>query len=242
MGVKNFMKEVPGTKYITQASNGHYRVAKKINGKQIQFGTYDKLETAVYYRDYFQRKGWVNCINERNNYTDTNHRRTHDYTLRYISKSGPHYRIDKELDKTKYNFGTYDTLEEAIFFRDYFEENNWPLDERLKYTNKPTYISGNSKRGYEVRKIIDGECLHMGRFHDYNEAAREVELYKKYDWDLESICTCPDETSNGEKFLDGKYAGGSFFKKNPNGVNDFFWDKNTTMTSGGKIILRNNKY
>lgn len=239
MGGVVFMKDIPGTEHITQASNGHYRIFKRINGTTYQFGTYNKLETAKYYRDYFQGKGWENCLAERNIYTDTNHRRTQDYNLRYIRKSGQHYRIDKELDKIKYNFGTYDTLDEAIFFRDYFEENNWPLTERLKYTNTPSFISGNSRRGYEVRKIIDGECLHMGLFHDYDEAAAEVELYKRYDWDLESICACPDESETDVKF---KYAKGSFFKKNPNGVNDFFWDKNTTMTHGGKIIPKNNKY
>lgn len=233
-----FMKDIPGTKYITQAKNGQYRVAKKINGKSIQFGTYDKLETAIYYRDYFQKKGWENCLSERTLYTDTRHKRLHDKSMRCIRKSGSHYRIDKELNKTKYNFGTYDTIDEAIFFRDYFEENNWPVDERLKYTNAPTFISGNSKRGYEVRKIINGDCLHMGCFKDYDEAAGEVELYKKYNWDLEKICTCPDETENGVKFLDGKHAKESFFKKNPNGVNDFFWDKHTTMQPDGRLIVK----
>lgn len=208
------MKNIPGTTYITQASNGSYRIAKKINGKPYQFGTYDNLETAIYYRDYFQDKGWSNCLNERTRHTSTPKTRNYDYNMRHIRKSGPHYRIDKTINKTKYNFGTYDTLLEAIFFRDYFEENNWPLDERLKYTNQPTYITGNPERGYEIRKIIDGECLHMGIFYDYELAASEVEHFKKCNWDLDAICEGTDDTVNGTtEFLKGKIAKNTFFKK-----------------------------
>ena len=188
------MNGVPGTKYITCTPEGNYRIAKKINGKTVQFGVYRELETAVYYRDYFQDKGWENCIYERTLYTDTINK---DPNLRFIRKSNNKYRIDKDIDKKKYNFGTYDTLEEAMFFRDYFEENNWPLDERLEYTNKPLFISGNPDRGWEVRKYTDGECLHMGVFHDYDAALAEVELCKKYDWDLDCICENPDLTSEG---------------------------------------------
>lgn len=216
------MLGIEGTKYIT-ITNDRYVVRKKINGKQYHFGSYDNLETAIYYRDYFQSKGWENCLNERNNYTDTENSRNYDYSMRYIRESGNHYRIDKVIDKEKYNFGTYDTLEEAKFFRDYFEETDWPLTERLKYTNKPFYISGNPSRGYEVRKIIDGECLHMGKFDDYETAAREVEYYKKCNWDLDAICECCDDTVDGETlFLEGKKARGSFFQEHNNGRNDIF--------------------
>lgn len=214
------MRDIPGTKYITCTPEGNYRISKKINGKPINFGVYKELETAVYYRDYFQGKGWENCIHERTLYTDTDKR---DPNLRYIRKSNNNYRIDKDINKKKYNFGTYDTIDEAIFFRDYFEENNWPLDERLKYTNSASFISGNSNRGWEVRKITDGECLHMGVFHDYDEALAEVELCKKYNWDLDSICENPDLTNDGDVcFVDGMKAKNTFFQKYSNGRNDGF--------------------
>ena len=206
------MRSVPGTQYITQDKNGVYRIGKKVNGKQYQFGSYDKLEDAIYYRNYFQSKGWVNCINERNNYTSTKKTRKYTDNRRYIRKSGNNYRIDKDIDGKKYNFGTYDTLDEAIFFRDYFQENDWPLDERLKYTNAPLYISGNPERGWEVRKIIDGECLHMGTFKKYGEAEKEVEIYKQCGWDLDSICNLDDTVDGEVKFLEGNLAG-TFFKK-----------------------------
>ena len=216
------MKDVLGTKYITQSHEGVYRIQKKINGKQYCFGYYDHLEDAIYYRDYFQRKGWHKCLNERNNYTSTNKTRNYDTNKRYIRKSGKHYRIDKDIDGKKYNFGTYDTLEEAICIRDYFEENNWPLDERLKYTNAPLYISGNPERGWEVRKIIGGECLHMGTFKKYEEAEKEVEIYKQCGWDLDAICSGLDDTVDGEtQFLKDKLAG-SFYQKYPQGRNDIF--------------------
>lgn len=215
------MKDIPETKYITCTPEGNYRITKKIKGKTVQFGVYKELETAVYYRDYFQNKGWENCLDERTLYTDTNKR---DYNLRFIRKSNDHYRIDKDINQKKYNFGTYDTLEEAMFFRDYFEENDWPLTERLEYTNKPVFISGNPDRGWEVRKYIDGECLHMGLFHNYDDALAEVELCKKYNWDLDSICESPDLTDDDGviSFVDGKKAKKSFFQKYNAGRNDGF--------------------
>lgn len=213
------MKDVPGTKYIIRTPEGNYRIAKKINGETVQFGVYQKLETAIHYRDYFQNKGWSNCLHERTRYTDTKR----DSVMKYIRKSGNNYRIDKDINNKKYNFGTYDTLDEAIFFRDYFQENYWPLDERLKYTNQPSYISGNQERGWEVRKIINGECIHFGKFHDYDEALKEVELCKKYDWDFDSICDAHDSTTNNEvSFLEGKKAKNSFFKQHVGGRNDGF--------------------
>ena len=109
---------------------------------------------------------------------------------RFIRRVGNNWRIDKNINAKKYYFGTYSTIEDAILMRDYFENKGWEncLNERLKHGNHPKYISGNSKKGYEVRKIIDGECNHFGTFHDLETAKQEVELCKKANWDYETLC------------------------------------------------------
>ena len=142
---------------------------------------------------------------------------------RFIRRVGNNWRIDKNINAKKYYFGTYPTIEDAILMRDYFENKGWEncLNERLKHGNHPKYISGNSKRGYEVRKIIDGECNHFGTFHDLERAKQEVELCKKANWDYETLC-CLDE-DEPEQWLDGKMMKSSFFEKRIR--NDYFLAK-----------------
>lgn len=142
---------------------------------------------------------------------------------RFIRRVGNNWRIDKNINAKKYYFGTYPTIEDAILMRDYFENKGWEncLNERLKHGNHPKYISGNSKRGYEVRKIIDGECNHFGTFHDLETAKQEVELCKKANWDYETLCClCEDES---EQWLNGKMMKSPFQKKIRN---DYFLAKN----------------
>ena len=121
---------------------------------------------------------------------------------RFIRRVGNNWRIDKNINAKKYYFGTYPTIEDAILMRDYFENKGWEncLNERLKHGNHPKYISGNSKRGYEVRKIIDGECNHFGTFHDLETAKQEVELCKKANWDYEILCNI-DESDGNPQYL-----------------------------------------
>lgn len=141
---------------------------------------------------------------------------------RFIRRVGNNWRIDKNINAKKYYFGTYPTIEDAILMRDYFENKGWEncLNERLKHGNHPKYISGNSKRGYEVRKIIDGECNHFGTFHDLETAKQEVELCKKANWDYETLCClCEDEP---EQWLNGKMMKSPFQKKIRN---DYFLAK-----------------
>ena len=60
-----------------------------------------------------------------------------DY-IHFIKTTG-HYQVSKKINGKQYSFGTYDTLDEALFARDYFQENNWDLRYRLQFT-KTKYI------------------------------------------------------------------------------------------------------
>ena len=142
---------------------------------------------------------------------------------RFIRRVGNNWRIDKNINAKKYYFGTYPTIEDAILMRDYFENKGWEncLNERLKHGNHPKYISGNSKRGYEVRKIIDGECNHFGTFQDLETAKQELELCKKANWDYETLCCLGEDEQ--EQWLNGKMMKSSFFEKRIR--NDYFLAK-----------------
>lgn len=49
--------------------------------------------------------------------------------MRYITKHGNNFRIQKTINRIKKSFGTYKTLEEAIKVRDELEANNWVIPE-----------------------------------------------------------------------------------------------------------------
>ena len=125
--------------------------------------------------------------------------------MRFIRKTGSNWRIDKVINHKKYYFGTYPTLSDAMIMRDYFEHKGWEncLNERLEHGNKAEYITGDSERGFELRKIIDGECIHFGLFHSLEEAKKEREKAKKCNWDLELLCEL-DETNGNPQYLTKK--------------------------------------
>lgn len=119
------MKDIPGTKYITQNTSGTYRIQKWINGKSVNYGSYSTLEDAIKWRDYFQNRKWDECYDERSKHS----------------------------------------------------------------TACPKYISYIKKTNlYIIQKTINGKREYFGHFKNYSDAIEEVELLKKYDWDLQTVC------------------------------------------------------
>lgn len=100
--------------------------------------------------------------------------------------------ITKKINGKETNFGSYSTLKEAIKWRNYFQKEGWGkcYDERLAYsTNPPKYITYIKERKlYRIQKTIDGKKEYFGHFKNYSDAIEEVELLKKYDWDLQTVC------------------------------------------------------
>lgn len=176
------MKNIPGTEYIKKLKNGKYIINKKIDGTTYCFGIYKKLDTAIYYRDYFQTKGWSNCIDERLNYSETYD--DHDYNMRYIYliKSTGNYQITKKIDGETVSFGNYDSLDEAMFWRDYFEENNWDIRYRLCYS-KSSFINRLPSGRYQVIRQWNNTKTSFGTFDTIEEAEYQVLLCKRFNWD-----------------------------------------------------------
>lgn len=113
-----------------------------------------------------------------------------DYITSNNTKKGEtHYMIRKRVHGKLYTFGTYHTLEEAIYYRDYFQENGWEdsIEERDKYnTHQPSYIRQN-EYGYYIQKNINGVTTYFGGFRSYEAAVAEVEALKRYDWDYDLL-------------------------------------------------------
>lgn len=102
------------------------------------------------------------------------------------------YVLTKRVMNKNYNFGSYISLNDAKKARDYFEKKGWGkcLDERLKFSyKKPQYIIWlESRKVYQIRKRINGKLKIFGQFKTLEEAKREVEIFKKYNWDWETVC------------------------------------------------------
>lgn len=285
------MRDVPGTEYIKKTKQDKYIINKKINGTTYCFGIYKTLDNAIHYRNYFQCKGWENCLDERLIYSETYEE--NDPLMRYVyfMKSTGNYQIHKKINGVDVNFGTYTSLDEALFWRDYFEENNWNTNERLFYS-KSSYISRLPSGKYNVVKQFNGTKISYGTFDTIEEAEYQVKLCKRFGWDIrlkpfdcmkhiikmddgrkaiyrigreednktvyygsfnnlldaqferDLLVLCDwdyealdsiDESCDGDFWLTNKKAS-TLFKKNPKGVNDYFWFKNSREQNFIKLL------
>ena len=129
----------------------------------------------------------------------------------FFDKRKGTYVLTKKVMGKAYNFGSYKSLEDARKARAYFEKNGWGkcLNERLKFTyNKPSYIVWlKSRKVYQIRKVIDGGLTIYGQFKTINEAEQEVELLKKYDWDIQALC---DLSSDNKEIVECLRCGKEF--------------------------------
>ena len=110
----------------------------------------------------------------------------------FFDKRKGTYVLTKKVMNKPYNFGSYKSLEDALKARDYFEKNGWGncLNERLKFTyRKPKYIVWlKNRRVWQIRKTINGKLIIFGQFKTFDEAEKEVEILKKYNWDIQAVC------------------------------------------------------
>lgn len=100
----------------------------------------------------------------------------------YISPHGNVYQIKKSINGRTTYFGSAKTLIEALMKRDILESNNWPIP---SVTYNHIYKTPYGK--YHIKKCIDGKNKHFGSFNSYENAQKEVELLKKYNWDLQTV-------------------------------------------------------
>ena len=110
------------SKYITKHTKcNSWHLRKQINGKTVSFGSYDSFERAVEMRDYFESKGWENCLNERLSHTKKSR------NVEYHAKTNtwrPRKMINGEIIQgvTCYN------LEDALKEVELLNQVNWDLD------------------------------------------------------------------------------------------------------------------
>ena len=115
---KKPVKEDKLPKNISKTASGKYTITKHINGEKFNFGSYNTLTEAKGMKQYFESKGWKNCIHERLQYS----------TVENIIFNRGKYIIRKRINGKDIDFGRFDNYDEACKERDLLKKCNWDID------------------------------------------------------------------------------------------------------------------
>ena len=110
----------------------------------------------------------------------------HTDDMANIYKTSEGYSISRLVDKTRENYRTYRTIEEAKSMRKFLREHDWnqelfqeEYDKR--YPQLPEYIY-TRKGMYQVCRKWKGMTKSYGIYKTIEEAQRRVEYLKKHNW------------------------------------------------------------
>lgn len=134
---KNEYEQLHG-KYIYKNGYGKYTIVKTLNGKKVSFGTFDTFQDAMDRRDYLMAHDWVKPKEE-----PSEEDLIKEYFL-HVHLNNKKYNVIGPGAKGKY-LGYCDTVEEALFYRDLAESNDWIIGKPKEYdliTDNPYLKNG----------------------------------------------------------------------------------------------------
>lgn len=100
--------------YIYQRRNGWFEIRKRVGGVLIYWGSFPTLEEAKLHKAYYLGKNWeVNPLFK---------------AKRYIVKRNNNYSILKKIDGKTVSYGTFNTIEDAMYERDICVVCDWDYD------------------------------------------------------------------------------------------------------------------
>ncbi len=182
-------------KNIQKSNSDTYYIYRTINGKTAYFGAYKTKKEAIQHYNCFDKEGWNREKLIEKGLLNVNS----NNSMRHIHQRGENYFIDKLIDgKMKY-FGSFETIEEAIKFRDEAEACNWnivPVRKRAKYEkstkyNLPKHVYYNKRcKRYDVKKydLKSKKLVLYGSYNDLEDAIIDKKLFELCSWDWENIC------------------------------------------------------
>lgn len=135
-GYRDFLEEhCWNPKYIKKNNNPNknikkhrkkYSLIKKINGKDVYFGTFETVQEAREYRDFLEEHDWNPEYRKISRYSQWN-KNNLPKNIYYNNKQNT-YSVRKVFNHEPITFGTYHSLDEAIHERDFWESIDWSLD------------------------------------------------------------------------------------------------------------------
>ena len=129
--------------------------------------------------------------------------------MKYIRKrENGKYEVRKWFKKEQkvITFGRFNTLKEALHYRNYFIKKGWPLELKGKYGSRPKNYSPTGK-GYQITKQFNKKQIYFDFIWSEEDAKKEVGAYRKCNWDLEAVCESLDETIDGNIIMLNRFAG-----------------------------------
>lgn len=213
------MRGINGTQGISKDKWG-FIVYHDENKKRHYIGHAKTLIQALMMKDWSKQNNWKKYPKS----TKTNEK------FIIIDNTSGRYTVRKVIHGIRRQYGTFDTVDEAIIWRDYCIQKGWSsnLLHEFKLTHKPLrhigqFITKDNKVRYFIRHRENGKMESYGTFGNLEDALKERDLLEKYKWDWDLIVE--DKLTN-EEWLNGITIG-STFQKLPKGRNDYFIAKNS---------------
>lgn len=168
-------------KHIYKTSNGKYSILKYIDGKKCYFGNYNTFLEAVERRDYLINHDWIAPVEE-----PSLEELVKKYYL-HVQVNYKKFQVHAPSSKGGY-LGTLDTLEEALFYRDLAEENDWVIGKPDDYdlVSNNFYFTDGLKYPVPERLIIKDNGSEYGKGTIYKKGPQSYHIRygNKY------ICAC----------------------------------------------------
>ena len=138
-------------KYIYE-KDGRFIVSKKIKDVDIIFGNFNSLDKAKSFKRKLIENAWnVNFVSKPLIYG------------KYIQNINGNFTISKTFGDIKKSFGSFKSLDEAVFARDNLVDDNWGMDKSTILSNIGiSELTGSDKNIGKVGKKL--HCFSLGKF------------------------------------------------------------------------------
>lgn len=187
-----------GEKYINSMKKG-YNISKTINNKRVSFGYFKEHQVAYDMRDYLISCEWMLPthndeymihINDKNYLIRVQNGKiklVSSDDLQNIYKTKQGYSISRLVNKKRYNYKTYNTIEEAKSMRRFLREHNWDKELFMKeyskrYPSLPEHIYYHNGK-YQVKRKWKGMTKQYGQYFTLAEAVSRVKYLEEHDWE-----------------------------------------------------------
>lgn len=190
---------IPGTEYIhPHKTSGGYQITKRFGKSHKSMGYGKTLIEALVKRDWVIANNWKPY--PRTTITNEKH-------IRLVDN---HYKVMKRIKGNYKTYGSFETLEEAVKYRDFIISKCWSTNYIYKNPMRHIYQNPRGRRKWYIEKQVNGKLINFGSFESLEECQKERDLLEKLDWDLDVWC----EHDSGEReWLTDKLYLGNFYEK-----------------------------
>ena len=171
----------PYSKFIYKSKDNRFIIYRNMFGKTKYFGSYRTFEEALEAREMIIDDNWG--VEGKIFPYDPNE------FGEYITFFNDFFRVKNVINGETFEFGKFDTLENAIQARDILVENDWDSSKVPDYLYSLIFFIDYRPYiyKYEVSNVIDGDLISFGLFDEKEIAERAVEILIENNWDTRYV-------------------------------------------------------